>query len=571
MPEHLRALLVVLVLGTAVFLAAAAQRAGLPVPPEEIARRRNLWLATTLAAFLSGQVWVFFGLLALILLWFRRGDRNPLVLFLVVILSVPPYRVEIPGFLGLNYLFFLDPPRLVALCVLLPAWLVLRTHANSEPFGRLWPDRLLLAYLALNFVTQIGPDSVTNTLREGAFLPFLDVFLPYYVASRSVRNLQAFREVAVAMGVMCMVLAVIAAFESMRGWLLFHALRYALDVDWAYSNYLGRGAGGWLRAQASTGHSIALGYLMVISLCLLAFLRPAMSQPRVVRSTLPATMSSSTFGGRFGPALVGVFIALPLALLSFVRPSSYVPGRPALAPKPTSLPSMAWRLAALTLCVGLVASLSRGPWLGAVVALAVFALTGPDRLTRAAKIGAGAVVAVAVMLSTGVGRQFIDLLPFIGTVDSFNVTYRQRLFDVSMQVFWQHPVFGSFHAKLNPTMESLRQGEGIIDIVNTYLAVALRSGAVGLALFTGVFVLAIAGVVRSLRSIRDGDSDLHVLGRALLAALAGMMVIIVTVSPILAIPLVFWSLAGLGVGYAQMVRRGPHDPFASASGPRRRS
>jgi O-antigen ligase len=232
---------------------------------------------------------------------------------------------------------------------------------------------------------------------------------------------------------------------------------------------------------------------------------------------------------------------------------------------------MAWRVGAVTLCVGLLASLSRGPWLGAVAALAVFALTGPDRLTRTAKIAAGAVAAIAVMLATGVGRQFIDLLPFIGTVDSFNVTYRQRLLDVSMQVFWQHPVLGSFHAKLNPTLESLRQGEGIIDIVNTYLSVALRSGAVGLALFVGVFVLAIAGVLRSMRQLRDPEGDVHVLGRSLLAAMVGMMVIIVTVSSILVIPLYYWSLAGLAVGYAQMVQRdaaGAAAPVPAARGRR---
>jgi hypothetical protein len=58
-----------------------------------------------------------------------------------------------------------------------------------------------------------------------------------------------------------------------------------------------------------------------------------------------------------------------------------------------------------------------------------------------------------------------------------------------------------------------------------------------------------------MRSIPDKDSEEHVLGRALLATLLAIMVTIFTVSSISFIPLVYWSVAGLGVAYAQMIRR----------------
>ena len=37
-------------------------------------------------------------------------------------------------------------------------------------------------------------------------------------------------------------------------------------------------------------------------------------------------------------------------------------------------------------------------------------------------------------------------------------------------------------------METMRQGEGIIDIVNSYLQVALETGLVGLGFFLLIFI-----------------------------------------------------------------------------------
>ena len=58
-------------------------------------------------------------------------------------------------------------------------------------------------------------------------------------------------------------------------------------------------------------------------------------------------------------------------------------------------------------------------------------------------VAGGAVALVALVLLPG-GEKIIDHLPFVGSVDGGNVTYRQRLFEVSMGVLWQNPVFGSF-------------------------------------------------------------------------------------------------------------------------------
>jgi hypothetical protein len=553
LPEHLRALIWILALVTPVWMFAGIQRVGLPIAQPDYKRRVWMWYATTLIAFLAHDFWIFMIAMFIAIRIGAAKEHNPLALFFVVALAVPPYFREIPGALGIDHLIALNLPRLLALVLLLPLWLTLRVRKGVEPFGQFWPDRFLIAYLVVYLVVQFFYDTPTNALRVGLVYPFLDIFLPYYVASRTIRSLKVFKDTISTLALMSVVLALIAAFEWARFWLVYSSLEDALNVNWPYSNYLFRGEGGRLRAQASLGHSIVFGYTMVIGLSLFAFLRPEMSAPRIVRANAASGRSSGSFGGRFGTSLVGVFVAVPLALLSFIRPSSYVPGRPSMASKPTSFPSMAWRIGAALILGGIIVSLSRGPWVGAAAALAVLAFTGPEVGSRLVRLSIGVSMVLALLLTTQFGGRIIDLMPFVGTVDAFNVTYRQRLFDVSMLVIWQRPWFGSVDFMNNPLLESMRQGEGIIDIVNSYLGIALRNGIVGLVLFSGVFITAMIGIIDCLRRIKDKDDELHLLGRVLLAALVGAMVTITTVSSILAVPLLYFALAGMAIGYRQLV------------------
>ena len=54
-------------------------------------------------------------------------------------------------------------------------------------------------------------------------------------------------------------------------------------------------------------------------------------------------------------------------------------------------------------------------------------------------------------------------------------------------------------------------------------------------------------------SLPDRNDERYVLGQALLAALAGIMVTIFTVSSISVIPWIYWAFAGLGVGYSRVL------------------
>ena len=102
---------------------------------------------------------------------------------------------------------------------------------------------------------------------------------------------------------------------------------------------------------------------------------------------------------------------------------------------------------------------------------------------------------------------------------------------MAIKVILQYPFFGNFDFALIPEIEALRGNDGIIDVVNTYIMIALKGGIVSLALFVGLILVAMGGVFASLLKL-DKNDERHVLGRALLATIVGVLVTIATVSPI---------------------------------------
>ncbi len=56
-----------------------------------------------------------------------------------------------------------------------------------------------------------------------------------------------------------------------------------------------------------------------------------------------------------------------------------------------------------------------------------------------------------------------------------------------------------------------------------------------------------------MRNLADRNDEHYLLGQALFSTLLGILVIIFTVSSISVIPVIYWSVAGLGVAYARML------------------
>lgn len=492
MPEHLRALVVILVLASVVFGYVQRPVFGIPIPANDLRRRRNLWFAVTLLAFLAHDFRIYIVGAVIFLLATKNSEPNPIALFLLLLFAVPPFSSKVLGVGVINQLFEINHIRLLSLTILLPAWFAIQKTKNSERLGSSWVDRFILAYLFLNAALVFGSGNLTSELRVAILYPFIDVFLPYYVASRSMRNLAAAKDALASLGVSCLILASIGIFECLKHWLLYSSLPDALGVYFSMGNYQGRGDLGVIRGLASTGHGIALGYALSIALLLYQFVQPRDRTP-----------TSNVVGS-------------------------------------------------LVLLAGIIAALSRGPWVGLAVGVVVFTLMSANRKRDFFRLLVGSFFMLVIILISPYRDRLINILPFIGTTDAAAVTYRQMLFDNSLLVISQRPWFGGGDYYNELASMGMMQGEGIVDIVNTYIAVALSQGCVGLFLFLGIFTAAAVKLFRVL-NYSDASAECLLLCRSLISALVAMLITIATVSPILCIPTLYWVLAGLCVGCARFM------------------
>jgi O-antigen ligase len=490
MSENIRALFVLLLIGLVV------QALDRPLRSEALpgahVLRRNLWFAMTVAAFALGSFWSFALVAGGLLLWAGRRERNLPALFLALLFVVPPVETEIPGMGLVNFLFGLNLPRLMVLVLLLPVFVrLIRERTLSQGGWTRAADLLFGAYVFVQILLLGREPSVTSALR-GAFYVLVDTVLPFYVFSRSLDNLEKLRDAAAAMVWAGLLLAAIGSFEATRHWLLYSALAQG----WGSTDtlqYLGRG--GLLRAMASTGHAIALGY--VLAICLLLYL---------------------PMRGRLSPG---------------------------------------WRPTALLMLLGagLLSALSRGPWMGAAAGLVLYLALGPRALKNVLLLMLCGVLALAVLPFLPNGNLLLGLIPFLGHVEVANIEYRQRLFENASQLIWAHPLLGSGNYTERLAAMGMVQGQGIVDVVNTYVQIALRSGFVGLACFGGFMLFAwlsaLHGRKLSLVAQRRNEADF---GRSLAAAQLAVLVTIGTASSILVIPWVYWCLAGMLVAYARVVK-----------------
>lgn len=417
-------------------------------------RRRFVWVALTIVAFASPSFWPF-ALAALPLLaWCASKDANPVALWVLTQFLIPPnVGAEIPV-VGINKLFELDHFRILALAVLVPAaWRLFRSGGGPRSTALALTDTLVLSYFGLQLVLLMPYDSVTHTMRRG-FLLFLDALVMYYVASRTCANRRAIVETMTCYCLLCAILAPLALFETLRGWLLYHSIGTLWGDPIAFG-YLFRS--GSLRAQVSTGHSLALGYVLAIGLGFWLYLK------------------SRAHSMQLGRAV------------------------------------------AIWLCAGLLAAYSRTPWIIAVVIVFGYLALGPNGLSRFVKGAVVFAVLSGLVLASPVGERVIDALPFVGSVDEANVIYRVRFAEMAWMLVQQQPLFGNPFVMLQ--LEVLRQGQGIIDLLNAYATVAMFYGLVGLALYVGPFLVCVWNAFRLTRRSAAYDRDLSLLGASLVACM----------------------------------------------------
>ena len=494
MPEHFKALIVVMTLASAIFVVGKPPALSAGYDESLYKRHRTIWITITLIVFLSHNFWVFALLSATALAIAAKRDRAPLSLYFFILFAAPHFAKMIPGFGPIENLFEINYVRILNLTVLLPLAITLYDDRNKLGRRFMNADLALMSFIALITFKVAINDSIPGTLRTCFYL-VVDIWIPYYVASRYVTTISQFRQVAIALVVATVIVALIAMFESLRHWLLYDSLRNILGTPRALHAYLTRGEGGPLRANVSAGHPIVVGYVIMVGLGMFAFISRSIRMKWIV--------------------LTGV----------------------------------------ACLIGGFAATVSRGPWVGAAALVAIMVVLGPGLGRRLTVTTILSTFLFMFMLLSPMGQRIIDYIPFVGTVESGNIDYRARLFDVSMEVFLQNPMVGDFFFLENPIMEQMRQGQGIIDMVNSYLQIALPYGAIGLFFYVCALVLPVVAAWRARQLVLKTDPEAEILGRALIATMAGIMVTIATVSSIGIIPTLYWIMEGLCLSYSQLVMK----------------
>jgi hypothetical protein len=495
----IKELLIVVILGSLVF------RLGEPIAirfsmPADFRRRRNIWFVLTITAFISQSFWIYCLIAIPLMVWAGKKDASPLALYLLLLHVVPPVPVSIP-IIGAHGLFELDNYRLLSLFVLVPAAIRYRADSKLRQTRKIdTMDVLLAGWTILHVAIFIPPDlpnhviledSTTNMMRRG-FLFSLDTLVVYYVASRSITTRQGILDALAAFCVSASVMAAIALFEYGRHWLLYADLATMWTGNAETGFYLLRGDA--LRAQVSAGHPLALGYLLAIAF--------------------------------------GFWLVLK-----------------------DNVSSKKWRVIVGTLFWGgLFAAYSRGPWIGALAIYLIYTVFGPQKIGRILKSIAIIGVCFGALLATPIGNRIISVLPFVGgTVDSGSVTYRESLTSRAVEIVEQKPWFGDQLAYQK--MEDLRQGQGIIDLVNTYAEIGLFYGLVGLTFF---ILFGLSACKRAYSSASHNikiDQELSLIGFDILACLLGTLLMLVSCSFIFGYVEIFYVLAGLANAYGRFAQR----------------
>lgn len=495
MPFHYKALIVVFVLATIVFLLAKPVFASV-MSAEDFARRRNTWLVLCAAVFLSPSFWIFFLVAVPTVLYAAKRDSNPAALYLFLLLAVPPLREEIPTLGIVRQIFPMDHLRMLSLFLLLPVAAGIFRRADAPSYdpsgvprrGLTMADKLLLAYVVLQFVLLLPYESPTTSLRRLVLLG-VDILLPYFVISRACKSKAMIVEAMAAFALGAMLLVPPALYEVYIHGTLYQGVEERWGSPLLFV-YLARGE--FFRAQVTAGHSITLGYLFSIALGFWLYLRSR------------------------------------------------------LAPRSMTL------LGLVGLVVGLGVTFARGPWLGAAVLVVVFLALGPNGGSRLLKLGLAAIVGIGVALMTPLGPKIIDYVPFLGSAGEETLDYRARLAEQSWNLIQANPFFGNPYYMMY--MEDLRQGQGIIDMVNSYAGIALSVGLVGLAFFLAFLLNVAWTAATTARRTVAYDPDFALVGASLVACLICTLAVIATTSFHLATAFVTWALAGLTVRYVQLGR-----------------
>ncbi|WP_126172158.1 O-antigen ligase family protein [Altericroceibacterium xinjiangense] len=300
----------------------------------------------------------------------------------------------------------------------------LAIYCNPAKGRALLQSDVWVCVLLLTFGAALSRETSLTHFLRTSVNIVFDFGLPYYVLSRGLRSIEELRAAMRWLACGGVILSAILVFEVSRAWAIYRELYALYELP---TLILIKSRGGLLRAGGPFVEPTSIAMIMAICLVALWLLRDQF------RSRLH-------FYG--------------LAAVIFI---------------------------------GLSAPQSRGAWIGCFFALAVSDIF----LGRYAALARKVLVVAAGVTVVFTAAQFSPYLSeSVGLSGHSSETsdYRRELLRRGLEEFWGSPLIGYSTAELEVRLEDMRQGEGIIDYVNTYVWIGLIAGPVGLAAFFGTFL-----------------------------------------------------------------------------------
>lgn len=295
-------------------------------------------------------------------------------------------------------------------------------------------DVVALSIVVLIAVALFRGTSLSHHAR-GIFKLTIDLGLPYYVASRGLRNSSDLRMALIWLAAGAVNASAILIFEVWKGWPIYNQLFHIYELP---TRLLVKQRGGLLRAAGPFIEPT--GGAMLLTLC-----------------TLALYVMRDAFRGR-----AHYYLLLCICL------------------------------------VGIFAPQSRSAWGGLLFAIVIVDILRRRYFPLAGKVAVLAGV-MSVLLLTAHFSPFVSEQIGLSGGSRDTVDYRQVLFDRGLEEFAKRPFTGYTMDELNIHLQDLVQGEGIIDFVNAYIWILLISGAGGLMIFLGAIGYFLWKVTRAVR------------------------------------------------------------------------
>lgn len=414
-------------------------------------------------------------------------DQGHLPVYLLLVAIAPPIFVDLRDVGPIDFLMRLDAYRTLSLSLLLPFLLGPARRLKGSKPTWLAVADACMLVYSVLLLNRTIAEVSLSVVGRGVTEHVLDFLLPYFALSRGLRHPTILRMSLQMLLVGACFVSAVACVEFATGHLFYQ------QYQWLYGSGFALGTlsrGGWIRANGSAG-PLATAVLLMVALGVWTMLRPAV-----------------------------------LRRVHYVVPCLLV--------------------------LGIGATMSRGPWLATGVLLGCLLMLRRWRVLPFLALAVVVAVSLAIAWTSGFDNVITDILAFGPSADNtalFNVRYRQELLNTAIALIEQSPLWGvsNYYAY----MEHLRQGEGIIDLVNTYVLVTLNTGLVGLTFFLVPWMIAST----QLGSLVE-PADVVEAKRWLAIAVA-MLAVIVTVSPVTLIQPLLLAVLGGCIGRASRIQERP--------------